>query len=104
MVACCGAWLEGATHCMVPFRVKLADLAPLLSEADSDCWLALRKCLAQTHGRGSMYTLALEQALAQAEDLGCVGGLFLEDGPEGNWEHMKILKKRTHENSKETDT
>ena len=69
LVACCSAWLEGTTHGIVPFRVKLADLAPLLGEADADCWLALRKCVAQTYGRGSMYISALEQALSQAQDI-----------------------------------
>ena len=71
IVACCHAQLEGQTQGLVPFRIALAELAPVLNSAEEDrsCWSPLRRCLERSFREGSVQSQILDQAVTEAKDI-----------------------------------
>ena len=67
VVACCCAGLDGQACRVVPFRVALAEFAPLLIEADGECCASVSRYLEQTRGRDSLHVKALDDALTTAQ-------------------------------------
>ena len=64
-VRLCYAGLDGQTCGVGPFRIALAEFAPLSDEAERDCCMVLHKFFEQTYGSGSSHAQTLAHALTK---------------------------------------